>query len=272
MKKRLFILMTLLVLVVSLPLSVSADLIYQPRDDFFKEYWDDCRPIDTVRIANGPDGKVTIYKSPKDSQIQGTIPNGEEVYIAWVYTASNGIDWGCVYLWGENIEGWIPMPYAEPIQYVPTYGSADFWEEFKDRIEEENGDLYDLAGLEIRYWRYPGSENCKTIKLEPGDFAPAYQYTFVDISGQKWCMIRNYEGMESSWVCLDNPAADYDTLYANHAPQPVTKPEIPPQTYPVHTGKIITPGSISPTTILITVAAVAAISIALLVVLKNKKT
>ena len=260
--------MTLLVLVVSLPLSVSADLIYEPTNDFFEGYRDFCYPADTVRIANGPDGKVTIYKSPRDSRILGTIPNGEEVYISWVYIASDDTEWGCVTLWEENIEGWIPMPYAEPIQYVPTYGSGDFWEEFEDRIEEENGDLYDLAGLEIRYWTYPGSENCKTIKLEPGDFAPAYRYTFVDISGQKWCNIRNYEGMESSWVCLDNPTADYDTLYANHAPQQISQQE----TSPVTADDVITPSGISPITILIMAATVAAISAVLLVVLKKKKT
>ena len=34
--KKLFVLMTLLVLVVSLPLSVSADIIYEPQDDFYE--------------------------------------------------------------------------------------------------------------------------------------------------------------------------------------------------------------------------------------------
>jgi LPXTG-motif cell wall-anchored protein len=107
--KRLWILITLMALVLSLPLSASADLIYQPRDDFFDEYWDECNQYDKTHIANGADGHVTIYKTPKDLQILGTIPNGEKVYVAWTYTAEDGIDWGCVKLWDEGIEGWIPM-------------------------------------------------------------------------------------------------------------------------------------------------------------------
>ena len=125
--KRLLVLIPLLALVLALPLSASADLIYQPRDDFFDEYWDECDQYDKTHIANGADGHVTIYKTPKDLQILGTIPNGEKGYVAWIYTAEDDSVWGCVKLWEEKIEGWILMSETDmnqvastPVATVPT--------------------------------------------------------------------------------------------------------------------------------------------------------
>ncbi len=264
MKRRLFILMILLVLAVSLPLSVSADLIYEPPDEFCEEHGRECDHINRSHISNGPNGELTVYQSPEDSQILTVVPNRQSIYITHVCTASDGIDWGCVNLWEEDVIGWVPMPYV-----VLIYNCSDFRKEFKNRLEEESGDLSAFVGQEIRYWNYPGSEDCSTIRLKtPEHTIPDYHYIFVDDAGQKWGNIGFYQGIASSWVCLDNPTADYDTLYANHAPQQVNKPEI----QPVCSDDVITPSRISSTTILITAAAVAAISAGLLVVLKKKKT
>jgi hypothetical protein len=262
--KKLFVLMTLLVLVLTLPLSVSADIIYTPRDDFFEEHQWECDYVDRSYTVHGPDGGLTVYKSPEDCLIQGKIPNGKKIYISHTYRSSDGIDWGYVDLWKEDITGWLPMPYV-----VPIYNGTDFWNEFEDRLEQESGIVPSFGDQEVRFWKYPGSESCSTRSV--GDdprFAPDYHYIFVDDAGQKWGKIGYYRGIRSSWVCLDNPTADYDTLYANHAPQQISQQE----TSPVTADDAITPSSISPTTILILAATVAAISIGLLVVLKKKKT
>jgi hypothetical protein len=127
-------------------------------------------------------------------------------------------------------------------------------------------------------------------------YAPDYYCTFVDDAGRNWGRIGYYCGIRSKWVCLDQPSADYNTLYAIYPPQKVTKPEIQPvteqvtepttqpetepatqpqtqpTTQPIVSDDIIKPSGISPTAILITAAAVAAISAGLLVVLKKKKT
>jgi hypothetical protein len=256
--------MTLLVLVVSLPLSVSADIIYEPQDDFYENHKWKCYYVNRSYIANGPNGELTVYQSPKDSQILMTIPNGEKVYISYVYTDSDGIDWGCVEPWDEDIIGWAPIPYV-----VPVYNGSDFLDEFEDRLEQESGIVPSFGDQEVRFWKYPGSKSCSTMTV--GDdprSAPDYHYIFVDDAGQKWGKIGYYHGIHSSWVCLDNPTADYDTLYANHAPQQISQQE----TSPVSSDDVITPSSISPITILILAVAVAAISVGLLVVLKKKKT
>jgi hypothetical protein len=265
--KKLFVLMTLIVLVVSLPLSVSADLIYTPRDDFLEEHRAECDYVDRNYITNGPRGELTVYKSPEDWMILGTIPNRQGIYISVTYTDPDGGEWGCVELRDKEITGWVHMSWV-----VPIYNESDFQREFDNRIKSERGDLLAFAGLEIRVWEYPGSEESETMIVSDDPyFASDYEYycTFVDDAGQRWGKIIH---LGDDWVCLDNPTADYDTLYANHAPQKVSKPEIQPETSPKTSDKVITPSGISPTTILIMAATVAAISAGLLVVLKKKKT
>ena len=265
--KKLFVLMTLLVLVLSLPLSAFADVIYNPSDDFLEDHRAESSHVNRSYIVNSPKEKIVVYKNPEDWMIQGEIPNRQGVYISWVYRAPDGVDWGYVEPWNEDIAGWVPMSCM-----VPIYNESDFLREFENRIKSERGDLFAFAGQEIRIWEYPGSEDCSTMIVSSDPyFAPDYAYycTFVDDAGQRWGKIVYYN---NTWVCLDNPTADYNALYANHAPQKVSKPEIQLETSPGTSDEVITPSGISPTTILIMAAAVAVISAGLLVVLKKKKT
>jgi hypothetical protein len=291
MMKRLLVLMTLIVLVQSFPLSVSADLIYEPQDDFLEQHCLECRYVDRKYVAYGPDGELTVYKSPENCLSQAEVPNRESIYISHVYTDDHGIEWGCVTLWGQGIIGWVPMPYV-----VPIYNGSDFRNEFADRLKEEQGKVAVSVDQEIWFWEYPGSENYSTVTVGNPQNAPDYYCTFVDDAGRNWGQIGYYCGIRSEWVCLDQPSADYNTLYAIYPPQKVTKPEIQPvteqvtepttqpetepatqpqtqpTTQPIVSDDIIKPSGISPTAILIAAAAVAAISAGLLVVLKKKKT
>lgn len=260
MKKRLFALMLAAALVLSLPLSAHADVIFEPMDDFYESHREECDYVNRSYIANGPDGGLTLYKSPENSHVETTLHNGETVYISHVYTGPDGVSWGCAELWDDDITGWVPMAYV-----VPIYISVDFMEEFAGRLEKETGDLAASMGQEIWCWSHPGSGTGYNMTLDDEWNPPMYDYTFVDDAGQKWGRVGYYYGSRDFWVCLDNPTADYDTLYANHAPQQVTQPNL------VSPSEVIKPGGISPAAILGAAAAVAAVSAALLVVLKKKK-
>jgi hypothetical protein len=229
--KKLLILLTLLVLVVSLPLSASADIIYVPKDEFYYRHSNECTYANRVGYANGPDGELTVYTSPENCLIKAVFPNMERLLISYIYTAPDGIDWGCVKLWEDDSDGWVPMPYVWTI-----YNGDDFEAEFKDRIQEETGDLSAFIGQEILYWEYPGCDKSHIMDLTDSSYAPGYYYTFVDDAGQKWGQIGYYCGIRNTWICLDNPSADYNTLYANHAPQQITKSEfqldVPPDAEP----------------------------------------
>ena len=67
------------------------------------------------------------------------------------------------------------------------------------------------------------------------------------------------------WVCLDDPTADYDTLYADHAPQAVT--------HPTRDGiaEEIKPAGPDMTLVLLAVCAVAAVSAGFLWLTRKKK-
>lgn len=261
MKKRLFALLAALALMAGLPLTAHADVMYVPQDSFLDSHFGDCEYVNRSYIANGPGGKVTFYASPENSTLEGTVPNGESVYVSYVYTAPDGILWGCAELWDgweTALDGWVPMDYL-----VKIYNSTDFWQEFSARIEEEEGALAPSAEP-VYFWSYPGSESFDTSMPLEAEYLPEYWGTFTDDAGRKWAYIGYYMGIRDCWVCLDAPTADYETLYAEHDPQAVTEYEI------IEPGAEIKPGGIPAGAALVAVAAVAAISGGLLVWLKKK--
>lgn len=257
--KRAVCLLLAILLCLSIAPAVRADVIYEPSDDFYEAHWADCDYVNRSYTANGPGGELKLYTSPKNSHVEYTVPNGESIYIAAAYTDSAGTEWGCAEVWEENITGWVPMDYV-----VKIYNFEDFAEEFADRIQSETGDLSAYAGQEIQIWSYPGDDSGYALTVE-AEYAPDYSRVFTDNAGQKWGYCGYYFGHKNFWVCLDNPTADYDALYADHAPQQVTHPQI------VEPTGEIKPGGVSPAMVLAAVAVVAVLSAAVLVGMKKKK-
>lgn len=259
MKKRMLCLITALALLLALPLSARADVIYTPPDAFYEAHREECDYVNRGYIVNGPGGKLTLYTSPENNHAEGTIPNGETVYVSVTYTDAGGIVWGCAEQWDTSKMGWVPMDYL-----VAIYNSDDFRAEFSHRIEEESGSL-PASEARVYFWSYPGSDSAVADMPLEGEYLPEYRAVFVDDAGRKWGYVGYYMGIKNTWICLDDPTADYDALYADHAPQQVTKPNITEPT------EEIKPGGISPAVVIGAAAAVAAVSAALLVGLKKKK-
>ena len=226
-----------------LGVSVQADLIFEPYEDpFYYKYAEECTYVNRVFTANGPDGIVILYESP-DSAVEITAwKNGFTAYISFTYEDENGVLWG-VYDNGDRKEsGWMPMEYMEVV-----YDSISFEEEYADDIIEENGNL-DEAYLEteVYVYQYPGAQDgyCVTVS---GEDLPEYQCVFTDEEGRRWGRIGYYYGHKNKWICLQNPTADYDTLFPNGAPERSMKQEeakefgetriIPEDTVP--SGKIV---------------------------------
>lgn len=256
--KRTVCLLIALLLCLSVAPAVRADVIYEPSDDFYQAHWTDCDYVNRSYTANGPGGELKLYTSPENSHVEHTVPNGESVYIAATYTDGTGTEWGCAEVWAENKTGWVPMDYV-----VKIYNFEDFAGEFADRIQTESGDLSACTGQEIRAWSYPGDDGSYAITVDP-EYAPEYNRVFTDDAGQKWGFCGYYFGSKNFWVCLDNPTADYDALYADHTPQQVTLPEI------VEPSVEIKPG-FSPAMVLAAVTGVAVISAVVLMGMKKKK-
>lgn len=247
--KRISALLLALVLVLALSPAVRADVIWIPEDPFLEKHMDDCTHHERGYYAAGPNGTVTVYASPESSAVEKKLSNGEYVHIGWVYTDPEGISWGlCEYFGDESWDGWMPMDYL-----LLKYDSQSFLEEFTGRITE-NPDELAVRG-EVRFWSYPGSEESTTLSVE-GDYLPAYQQLFTDDAGRSWGHVVYYMGIRDVWVCLNDPAADYDTLYQNAPPQAVTHPVQPD----IGTLDEIKPGGIGMEIVLLAAAAVAVVS------------
>lgn len=258
--KRLFALLLALTLVLSLAPTAFADVLWVPDDPFLQEHMDDCEHLERSFYAAGPNGTVTAYASPESAAVAKKLENGELVTIVWTYTDDNGICWGlCEYFGDEGWDGWIPMDYLHL-----KYDSQSFREEFEERIISGEATLN--AEGTVRFWSYPGSEDFFEFTLER-DYRPVCFQTFTDDAGRVWGHINYHMGIRDVWVCLDDPTADYDTLYAAHTPQQVTPPEQPDPS----TLDEIKPGGISMEIVLIAAAAVAGFSGGFLWFTRKKK-
>lgn len=195
-------------------LSARADLIFEPSEDtFYDLHSSECEYIDRVYTANGPDGKVILYESPESDVEITTWENGHIAYISFIYTDQNGTVWG-IYNNGDVTEsGWMPMEYMKVV-----YDSISFQEEYDAEITEELGSIEeDYQGETIYFWKYPGSQDMDFMTAD--EYVPQYDKVYVDEEGRRWGHINYYYGRKNVWICIDQPTADFETLYPDGAPQ-----------------------------------------------------
>lgn len=197
----------------SISLCARADMIWEPQDSFYEKHASECNYVNRLFEANGPDGKVILYQSPEMPIEKGSWENGYRAYISFVYTDSEGVEWG-IYDNDAKLSGWVPMAYMEVV-----YDSISFKEEHSAEIVEQQGELDSkYHGEEIYLWKYPGSEEGQAFQVT--DYPPSYQSVYVDAEGRSWGCIGYYFGIRDKWICLDQPAADFDQLY----PEGIEKP------------------------------------------------
>ena len=195
--------------------SVVADVLVEPIDSFYEDHREECRHVGRMFIANGPDGKVYLYKSPELPEVVATWENGYRAHIMFTYEDSRGILWG-VYEDYNGTVGWMPMDYMDLV-----YDSISFQEEHSGEITEQSGEL-DEENLEgtIRFWKYPGSEECEALSVDDTeDYLPEYNGVYVDGNGNRWGHVGYYFGRRDTWICIDAPGAEFEQLYPDGAPQ-----------------------------------------------------
>lgn len=198
----------------SAPQILRADVIYEPRDSFYESHEYECTYEDRYYHADGPNGKLTVYRSPEDDSVIETIENGKRVYVGYIYTDKNGISWGINEDWGGNEQGWFPMDYVTEL-----YDNRYFWKQFGEQIVAEYGTIEPLEDGFFLYWGYPGSVYSSREDIDADDtFFPGYSNVFVDEAGHKWGELDYYYGVQNVWVCIDAPTADYQMLYGDNPP------------------------------------------------------
>lgn len=265
MKRMMRICCMLLLAAFLLPMTVQADVIYEPFDSFYEEHRRECTYVGRSYTANGLNGDITLYASPVDPKVEKTYANGTALYVSYTYQAADGILWGCCDDWDNNVTGWAPMEYLELI-----YDGKSFEEEYGDKFipVEKELDVSALEGASIYFWVYPGSK--EFIQGPVGiDRGPSLHTSYTDEYGYEWGQCGYFRGIKGHWVNLNNPTADYETLF----------PDLPEETIPAETespatervDEIKPSGNDEKMTVILAVAAVVAITAVMLVLLKKKQ-
>lgn len=206
MKRIICLFLALWLMLAAAPAAFATEL---PDDPFFWQYRGECQFNGRTYEAAGPDNVAEIYRSPVSNAVVTRVRNGLEIRISYTWLDANGFLWG----YAEDDGGWVPMDYL-----LLLYDHRCFLEEFPDRITDRSGSL-ELG--EVRLWAYPGSERSELLEAEE---AVEYTLAFTDDADREWVFVPYLMGVRDTWVCLDDPGADYRTLYATTGPQQVTHP------------------------------------------------
>lgn len=248
-----------------LPMSASADVIYTPFDSFYEENYDDCDYVNRSFTATGPNGEVTLYESPESAKEEAVIANGEALYVSVTYTDADGITWGCCEQWDSDILGWAPMDYLTVI-----YDGISFDEEYGHLFEETDAELSEeYRGQIIYFWKYPGSEDYIDFEIWADGSMPVIRELYTDADGRTWGKCPYHYSVRGYWINLDDPTADFETLY----PEMTETEPATDVTEPQEEVAEIVPKESWTTKIIVTVAviAVVAVTAVLLFVLKKEK-
>lgn len=211
MKRRFFSLSLSLALLMmfSLVLSASADLIWEPFDDsFYTEHFQECTYVGRNYQLAGYDGTVTVFTAPSGMS-KVTLDNGIQGNIQFTWKGY-GITWGYLcWLTGIDVQGWVAMD-----DMAKVYDSQQFMEDHQEEIQGLNQDL-PVNFQEAVLYSYPnGPTTGETLKEFPdySPFSQAFSSLYTDENGFQWGYIGYYMGSLRAWVCLDDPMnEDLDT-------------------------------------------------------------
>ena len=174
------------------PLSVSADVIFEPDNNFYGKHSDECTYFNRSCIA-GSD--TYLWDAPNLVTGSQRAQEGEKIYISYVYTDKDGIEWGLA----EYLDQWILMAdlYLE-------YGSSEFLEEHSGEIYEDEPYLLS-AGTIFVLWSYPESGVISPgYASVPDDYEISTFYT--DPDGRLWGYSAYMYGTRDIWICLSDMA------------------------------------------------------------------
>lgn len=208
--KRLIILVLAVILVLSMSTAVLADVLWIPDSPFLNQHMEDCQRSDRSYRALT---EVKVYQSPEDAKVLWTIPEGDAWGVYYTYEDGSGNLWGCVEDFETGEAGWIPLAYTELVYDYISF-AEEFGHEFLtlDKLGQLPEEFQDDV---VMFWSYPGSETADEFDL--GQWAdayfPEYEAVYEDALGRRWGYVGYYMGYRHFWICLDDPTADYDTLY-----------------------------------------------------------
>ncbi len=244
----------------SFALSVSADVIFEPEDDFYNAHRDECVYVDRQFVA-GQD--VASFNKPNGNFVECRFKQGDTINISYTYEDENGIIWGITDFsdsLGSEAKGWMPMGYLAVV-----YDNSSFLAEFDEQINKEPEEFKLPEADLLIFWEYPGANNY--YDFEPWDDSyrdMSFMYSYTDPNGTEWGYVGYFYGMKG-WVRTDDPSSTTAPEQLEREPE-VLYPES------VLDDDIAEKGGLSPIWLaVILVAAVCTVTAVLIVILTRKK-
>ena len=261
MMKRSFIVLLALVLVLCSAAPAFADVIWEPTDPFYMQHRDHCYFINRSYTFAGDGGEVEIWNEP-EGRARNTRPNGEKTYISYGWTDGD-IEWGYI-----EDDGWVRM---EDMTLV--YDSQEF---IKDHAGQfKTADSIEITFSDALLYDYPGGPTEGSVTdYSDTPFSGGIDFYYTDEAGVRWGHVIYIYGHRDKWIKLDAPMGG-QTVEGNAViigeqdvdidpilPQPVVDESI--EDTDVSYAVLLLIAALS-------VAVVAAVTVALIFVLTKKK-
>jgi hypothetical protein len=219
----------------------SADIIWEPENNFYNKHASECEPMFRDFTANASKDFVTLWESPGSQKKVATYKNGVTFWIRYTYTDKYNFIWGFYYE-NSHSNGWLHMNDLEVV-----YDNISFMEEHESELKEYNGE-YDNSDLGYAtIWSYPGSgvitSQISDLRSQLSDI----KYIYTDADNRQWAYfpgrIKNSSGF---WICASDPtnihipAADENqpTIQPASKAQPISVPENRPS-FLIMTGAVV---------------------------------
>ena len=222
----------LLLLLLLIPLSAFADMMWVPPSKFFDANPRGYEYINRVFYANGEAGYVSVRDTPGSNTEVGTIINGSTYRVSVAYDSIGG-KWGLIPLNGvyeprdKMKTGWVPIN-----QLVPVYDYISFEEEHGKEFYTYKGDYEALfEASELVFWNWPGSgeiamaqaPNIENSPIERTWLAVEQAQAYKDKEGREWVLIPYFYASKNRWICISDPS-NRDIPAFHPAPAPVLWP------------------------------------------------
>lgn len=209
------------------PITVRADAIIEPINDFYNQYANYCVGLGRMFAANGDGGSVDVKHRPGTGGNKATIENGNAVFIQYS-CLYDGDYWGLISdstLAGvagrfEDFFGWVKLS-----DMLVLYDYVSFEEEHIDEFYEYSGDFFEIqeAGSVI-VWQWPGSGRRLLMLSDVDDTyfdsqSMSVDFAYKDGQGREWGFVNYLYGARNAWICITEPA-NPDMPVFNPPPDP----------------------------------------------------
>ena len=188
------------------PARVRADVIFEPDNSFYLNHSGECTYLNRSCIA-GED--ALLWDAPNTYFLQETAAEGEPVYISYVYTDADGLEWGLA----ENRDKWMLMA-----DLLLPYSSQEFARDHAEEIFDGEPCLLE-EGTDYVRWSYPESGDVigETGTLM-GDVTISTFYE--DSAGRLWGYREYMFGSRNIWLCLSDLTSTQIPQFEEHDPVP----------------------------------------------------